>query len=109
MLQAIVTRYCGPSNSRGSRYAANAWGGRITRACDNAVNADTNSALAARKLAEKFGWQGVFVAGGMPDGQARVYVHISNDPAHAPLGVEGQDWFFVPAPIPFEPYQEKMT
>jgi len=95
MRQAIVTRYCGPSNSRGSRYAAIAWAGRVSRACDNAVSAGTNSALAARKLAEKFDWHGVFIAGGMPDGQGRIYVWLSDDPAHAPLGIEGQDWFYV--------------
>jgi hypothetical protein len=108
MLQAIVTRYHGPTNTRGLRYSASAsaWAGRAIRACDNAVNAETNSALAARKLAEKFGWHGIFVAGGMPDGKGRVYVHISNDPAHAPFGIRGQDWFFVPAPDQSAPSED---
>lgn len=101
MAQAIVVRYSGPTNSRGSRYVANAWAGRVSRSCDNAVSAEENAALAARKLAEKYEWTGLFIMGGMPDGQARVYVWASDvrpdgGEALAVFGIEGRDWFFVP-------------
>ena len=102
MAQAIVVRYSGPTNSRGSRYVAKAWPGRVSRACDNAVSAEENAALAARKLAEKHEWTGLFIAGGMPDGKSRVYVWAGDvrpdgGQALAIFGIEGRDWFFIPA------------
>jgi len=101
MAQAIVVRYSGQTNSRGSRYIATAWAGRVSRACDNAVSAEANAALAARKLAEKYGWTGLFIMGEMPDGQARVYVWAGDTrpdagEALAVFGIEGRDWFFIP-------------
>ena len=101
MAQAIVVRYSGQTNSRGSRYIATAWAGRVSRACDNAVSAEANAALAARKLAEKYGWTGLLIMGGMPDGQARVYVWAGDTrpdagEALAVFGIEGRDWFFIP-------------
>ncbi len=101
MAQAIVVRYSGQTNSRGSRYVATAWAGRVSRACDYAVSAEANAALAARKLAEKYGWTGLFIMGGMPDGQARVYVWAGDTrpdqgEALAVFGIEGRDWFFIP-------------
>ncbi len=100
MSQAIVVRYSGPTNSRGSRYVATAWAGRVSRPCDNAVSADENAALAARKLAEKFEWSGLYICGGMPDGQGRVYVWAGDmrpdgGEALAIFGIEGRDWFFI--------------
>lgn len=101
MAQAIVVRYSGPTNSRGSRYVASAWAGRVSRSCDNAVSAEENAALAARKLADKFEWTGLFIMGGMPDGKARVYVWAGDTrpnggEALAIFGIEGRDWFFIP-------------
>lgn len=102
MAQAIVVKYSGPGNRRGSRYNASAWAGRVSRSCDNAVSAEENAALAARKLAEKFDWSGLFIVGGMPDGQARVYVWAGDvrpdtGEALSIFGIEGRDWFFLPA------------
>ena len=101
MAQAIVVRYSGPTNSRGSRYVATAWAGRVSRPCDNAVSAEENAALAARKLAESKEWSGLFICGGMPDGQGRVYVWAGDTrpdqgEALAIHGIEGRDWFFIP-------------
>ena len=54
--QAIITRFHGPTNSRGSRISATAEAGRVYVECDDALSIAQNHAAAARKLAFKFGW-----------------------------------------------------
>ncbi len=54
--QAIVTKYHGPTNSRGSRISATAEAGRVYVECDDALSIPQNHAAAARKMAHKFGW-----------------------------------------------------
>lgn len=70
--QAIVTKYFGPTNSRGSRIKASADAGTVYVPYDYALNVEENHAAAARKLAEKFGWTtenyGQIIQGGMPGG-----------------------------------------
>lgn len=56
MLQAIVTKYHGPTNSRGSRITASAFAGRVTVHYDHALNPDQNHAKAAEALVRKLGW-----------------------------------------------------
>jgi hypothetical protein len=56
MLQAIVTKYHGPTNHKGSRVSAKADAGRIVIAWDYALNPDENHAAAARALADRLGW-----------------------------------------------------
>ncbi len=80
--QAIVTRYHGPANVRGSRVKATASAGSVTLTWDDALNADENHMRAARALANKYGWHGEYHFGGMPDG-SRVFVSADtqNGPA----------------------------
>lgn len=55
---AILTRYLGPTDTRGSRVKAMAGGlSSVTVAWDHALNADDNHAAAAATLAEKL-WGG---------------------------------------------------
>lgn len=101
MSQAIVVRYSGPTNSRGSRYLATAWAGRVSRPTNNALSSDENAALAARALAEKFEWSGLFICGWLPDTKSRVYVNAGASrpdmgEALAVHGIEGRDWFYIP-------------
>ena len=56
MYQAIVTKYHGPTNTRGSRISATAEAGRISLSYDHALNWTDNHVAAARKLADRMGW-----------------------------------------------------
>jgi len=56
-MQAIVVRYIGPSNSRGSRMKASAAGlPSITRGYDSELNVQMNARQAAQDLIQKLGW-----------------------------------------------------
>jgi hypothetical protein len=56
MFQAIVTKYHGPTNYKGSRISARADAGRIVVPYDHALNIGENHAAAAQVLAERLGW-----------------------------------------------------
>ncbi len=64
--QAIVTKYIGPSNMRGSRIKAKAAAGSITIHYDDSLNSEKAHAKAAEALARKYGWNGRYFQGGMP-------------------------------------------
>jgi len=64
--QAIVTKYIGPTNTRGSRVKATAAAGSLTLAWDDSLNSERNHTRAAQALAEKFGWGGKWYAGVPP-------------------------------------------
>ena len=72
--QAIVTKFLGPTDRRGSRIKASAWAGSMTIDKDHSLNVEQGHAKAARALAEKLGWCGVIHQGGMPDGDGYVFV-----------------------------------
>lgn len=79
--QAITTKYIGPSNVRGSRVKATASAGSVTLSWDDALNIDDNHARAARALADKFGWRGIWHAGGLPKGNGNVFVCVPDSGA----------------------------
>lgn len=88
-MQAIRTKYHGPTNYRGSRYSASAERGRISVPCDHSKNVDENHKAAALALVHRFAdedakkyatkkdlnpWLRPFVSGTLPDGsQAHVF------------------------------------
>ena len=72
--QAIITKYIGPTNIRGSRIKATADAGSITLSYDDALNSQANHNRAARALAVKFGWVGNWRCGGMPNNKGNCYV-----------------------------------
>ena len=74
-MQAIQTKYFGPSNVRGSRVKATTAAGSVTVHWDHALNAEGNHRAAAQALADKFGWSGEWVAGDLPD-HTTVYVNV---------------------------------
>lgn len=76
--QAIVTKYIGPTNFRGSRIKATASAGNVTVSYDPALNSEDNHLAAAEALANKFGWleNATLHGGGMPDGSGNVYVMV---------------------------------
>lgn len=73
--QAIVTRYHGPTDTRGTRVTASAAGGKATVAWDHALTPEQNHAEAAKLLCEKFDWEGTLVGGTAHDGD-RVWVFM---------------------------------
>lgn len=81
MLQAITTRYLGPTNTKESRIKASAFGGSVIIALDYALTTDENHAAAARALAEKFRWGGYYVVGRAPDGRGNVYINTTGQGA----------------------------
>lgn len=58
-MQAIQTRYFGPSNVRGSRIKATCAATSITVGYDHALNSEKNHEAAAIALIAKMGWQDV--------------------------------------------------
>jgi hypothetical protein len=64
-MQAIVTKYIGPTNTKGSRIKATASSGSVTVPFDYEGN---EHELAAKQLCDKLGWTFNHVPGGLPDG-----------------------------------------
>jgi hypothetical protein len=71
MRQAIITKYHGPTNTRGSRISAKAAAGSITVPYEYGNN--NPHAIAAATLARKLEWFGEWLAGGMPDGSGSCF------------------------------------
>ena len=67
-MQAIKTRYLGPTNFKGSRIKATAQAGSVTVSYDHALNLDENHAAAARVLMERLDWGYSIRSGVLPDG-----------------------------------------
>lgn len=73
MRQAIVTKYHGPTNTRGSRISARAYAGRVSVPYEYALSVEENHAAACRAFAAKFGWFGTWIAGANPDQTGNTY------------------------------------
>lgn len=73
--QAIITKYLGPTNFRGSRIKATCAARSITVSYDHALNLEKNHAWAAEALARKLGWAGRWSQGGMPDDTGYCFVN----------------------------------
>jgi hypothetical protein len=58
MRQAIVTKYLGPTNHRGSRIKATAEAGSIVVPWNYALDPQENHRMAALTLASNMGWDG---------------------------------------------------
>jgi hypothetical protein len=67
-MQAIYTRYLGPSDTRGTRVKAFADAGSITLSWDHRLNPEGNHKAAAEALANKLGWHGKWFGGSIPNG-----------------------------------------
>jgi hypothetical protein len=71
--QAIETRYVKPTNTKGGRIKATAWGGSVTIGYDHALNTDGAHKAAADALIAKMGWTGTFAQGGNAKGDGGYY------------------------------------
>lgn len=74
MSQAILTKYLGPTNTRGARVKAYAQAGSVTIPWSDELDVDANHLKAATCLAFKFGWKGTLIGGGLPDSSGNAYV-----------------------------------
>jgi hypothetical protein len=79
MYQAILTKFIGPSDRRGSRVKATAEAGSVTIDWNHALNPERNHAAAARALALKYGWRAKYHGGGMPQGAPYAYAFVAVD------------------------------
>ena len=81
-MQAIITKFYGPTNHTGSRIEAKCAAKSIFVPYDHSLSSSANHAEAARTLAASLHWVGAWAAGDMPDGTGNVYVNVrSNAPA----------------------------
>lgn len=55
-MQAIQTKYHGPTNVRGSRISAKCDAKRIVLSWDHSLDADGNHKMAAAELIKRLGW-----------------------------------------------------
>lgn len=79
-MQAITTRFYGPTNTRGSRIVAKCDAGKLSVSWDHGKGIDENHDAAAAQLAAKLGWDtddyGRLVGGGLPGGNGNCYVFV---------------------------------
>ena len=79
-MQAIVTKYSGPTNHRGARIKATAHtgqGGSITTPWDYALDTCANHRAAALALANKYNWleySDLSEGGSLPTGKGECFV-----------------------------------
>lgn len=74
-MQAIITKYLGPTNHRGSRIKATAYAGSVTVPFDYSLDTVERHRAAAMALAAKYGWrEGAWTYGEMPDGSGFAFV-----------------------------------
>jgi hypothetical protein len=76
ILQAIQTKYMGPTNFRGSRVKAECRAGSITLSWDDALNSDENHIKAAKALIKKLGWGFKILGAGSIKSSNKGYVFI---------------------------------
>jgi hypothetical protein len=78
-MQAITTKYIGPTNFRGSRVKATCQARSVTIDWDDGLNSDDNHDAAAQALAHKLDWNGKWFGGGLPGGKGNCYVRVTSD------------------------------
>jgi hypothetical protein len=80
MRQAIVTKYIGPTNTRGSRIKATADAGSITVPFNYRLKTfEENHRAAAVALQNKFNWQGNLIGGSLPACSKHCYAFVIVD------------------------------
>lgn len=81
-MQAITTKYLGPTNFRGSRVKAMCQAGSLILNWDDALDTNPNHDRAAIALRNKLGWDkdcyGRLYRGVLPDGTGNVYVFAAD-------------------------------
>jgi len=68
MVETIITKYHGPTETKGARFIARCSEGSAVVSRDYAVRRDVDHARAAEKLARKLGWHGRWIGAYLPNG-----------------------------------------
>lgn len=99
-MKAIITKYHGPTNTRGSRiWASDCDGNRASVAYDDGAGSESGHFQAVRALCRKMDWRGKLVCGSLRGSQlVWVWVfegnstlwHVSNEPSDGPYQEESQ-------------------
>lgn len=76
-MQAIETKFLGPTNTKGARIKASAQAGTKIIPFDHGAGTDGAHDRAAIALITRLGWWGVWARGSKADGTGNVYVCIS--------------------------------
>ena len=72
-MKAILTKYLGPTNFKGSRIKASEPDGKsVTLSWNHALDAPVNHFIAAKALQDKMQWKGELIQGWLKEG----YVHV---------------------------------
>ena len=86
-MQAITTKYLGPTNFRGARIKATAEAGSVTVDFPYEFSGADAHAVAALALARKIGWDGDLLAGGTADG----YVFVFSESQRYPVATTDEE------------------
>lgn len=80
-LSSIKTKYSTSPSTGGGRIRAKAsnGAGSVTVHYDHHLNTESNHMAAARKLAEKLGWKGTYIAGGDDNKGGMVWVNMPTE------------------------------
>ena len=74
-MDAIVTKYHGPTNNKGSRISAEGFGSRVMVPYRYNLDGAARHFEAVKALCAKVGVSGKFVAGWLPKGDGYAFVH----------------------------------
>jgi hypothetical protein len=74
-MQAIQTRYLGPTDTRGARIKAWAESGSVTISYPHELSGQAVYRAAAQALADKYGWKSQYLGGQLPNGD---YVFVAD-------------------------------
>ena len=75
-MQAIVTKYLGPTNFKGARVRATCAARSVIVSWDHAKNPSENHAAVAESLARAVDWRGRWVGGSVPTEEGYVFVCV---------------------------------
>lgn len=84
-MQAIVTKFLPPTNSRGARIKATAERGSVTVPWDHAQGIPENHRIAAMAALVRWGWSGRWIGGALPSGG---YAFTCDPTYRHPHGIE---------------------
>ena len=76
VLQAIETKYLGPTDRRGARVKATCEARSVTRNWDHSLNVEQNHRAAAEHLQNLMDWSGRLVQGGNASGTGYCFVQL---------------------------------
>jgi hypothetical protein len=77
-MQAIVTKFIGPTNTKGARIKAVASAGSVTVSFEYGMSHEERHQVAAKALCAKFGWPWDHISGSLPDG-SDVWVKVDRN------------------------------